>query len=235
MPALVPLKDDVTSAAEALARRKAMRDKFFPPSNVANAEAAALRVEVGKLKARCADLERENRRLTERVATLNNSLAKAAEGLPDIPDGVTIRDIQAAICMHFRMPRQALISGMRKGDVVRARQIAFIIAKKLTGCTLPQIGRAFGGKDHTTILYGCQKMEPAWLAIEEAAGGKSLQEIVLMMDIEVGKREAEAKFWRLRGRSVDNRHNIKSDTDTFRPIGEVAQEIVETLKEKQRA
>jgi chromosomal replication initiator protein len=52
-----------------------------------------------------------------------------------------------------------LLSSRRLAKIVRPRQIGFYLARKLTSRSLPEIGRRFGGKDHTTILHACKKVE----------------------------------------------------------------------------
>lgn len=58
---------------------------------------------------------------------------------------------------HFTM--LDLKSQRRTGPVVRARQVAMYLAKKLTAASLPEIGRRFGGRDHTTVLHAVRKIE----------------------------------------------------------------------------
>lgn len=71
----------------------------------------------------------------------------------------TIRDIQIAAAQHFGVSRDDLLSSRRTSVVVRPRQIAMYLAKTMTLNTLPEIGRRFGGRDHTTVLHAVSKME----------------------------------------------------------------------------
>ena len=72
---------------------------------------------------------------------------------------VRIEDIQRAVCRHYRVSRLDMISGRRTKDIVFPRQIAFYIAHKITMRSTPQIGARFGGKDHTTVLHACRKVQ----------------------------------------------------------------------------
>lgn len=71
---------------------------------------------------------------------------------------VTIENIQKTVAEYFNI-RLADISGKsRTRSIARPRQIAMSIAKELTNKSLPEIGQAFGGRDHTTVLHGCRKV-----------------------------------------------------------------------------
>jgi len=72
---------------------------------------------------------------------------------------IRIEDIQRAIARHFNVPRGDLLSARRTANVVRPRQLAMYLAKTLTLRSLPEIGRRFGGRDHTTVLHAVRKME----------------------------------------------------------------------------
>ena len=71
---------------------------------------------------------------------------------------VTIENIQRAVAGHFRIRVSDLASKKRTRAVARPRQIAMALAKELTNLSLPEIGRAFGGRDHSTVLYACRKI-----------------------------------------------------------------------------
>jgi chromosomal replication initiator protein len=72
---------------------------------------------------------------------------------------VRIEDILRIVSRHFKVPRNELLSSRRSRDVVRPRQIAMYLAKALTSRSLPEIGRRFGGSDHTTVLHSVRKVE----------------------------------------------------------------------------
>ena len=72
---------------------------------------------------------------------------------------VTVDDIQKATADHFGLKQVDLISERRTRSVARPRQAAMWLAKKLTTRSLPDIGRRFGGRDHTTVLHAVRRIE----------------------------------------------------------------------------
>lgn len=70
---------------------------------------------------------------------------------------ITIARIQGAACEHFRVAREDLLSTSRARHLAWPRQIAMYLAREITGESLPMIGRQFGGRDHTTVLYACRR------------------------------------------------------------------------------
>ena len=72
---------------------------------------------------------------------------------------VRIEDSLRIVSRHYKVPRNDLLSSRRSRDVVRPRQIAMYLAKSLTSRSLPEIGRRFGGRDHTTVLHSVRKVE----------------------------------------------------------------------------
>jgi chromosomal replication initiation ATPase DnaA len=76
---------------------------------------------------------------------------------PD-PKKVKIEDIQKLVASHFNVSRGDVLSARRTASVVRPRQIAMYLSKLLTPRSLPEIGRRFGGRDHTTVLHAVRKI-----------------------------------------------------------------------------
>jgi chromosomal replication initiator protein len=72
---------------------------------------------------------------------------------------VTIDEIIRKVADHYKLRMTDILSPRRARSVARPRQIAMYLAKKLTSKSLPEIGRSFGGRDHTTIIYGVKKIE----------------------------------------------------------------------------
>lgn len=72
---------------------------------------------------------------------------------------IRIEDIQRIVAQHFNVSRSDLLSARRTATVVRPRQIAIYLSKILTLRSLPEIGRRFGGRDHTTVLHAVRKIE----------------------------------------------------------------------------
>jgi chromosomal replication initiator protein len=78
---------------------------------------------------------------------------------PQDPKRVKIEDIQRMVARQYNVSRADLLSSRRTANVVRPRQIAMYLAKTLTLRSLPEIGRRFGGRDHTTVLHAVRKIE----------------------------------------------------------------------------
>ena len=88
------------------------------------------------------------------------------------PRRVKIDDIQKLVASHYNISRADILSSRRTANVVRPRQIAMYLSQVLTLRSLPEIGRRFGGRDHTTVLHAVRKIE------ELAAKDKSLAEVI---------------------------------------------------------
>ncbi len=72
---------------------------------------------------------------------------------------VRIEDIQKVAARHYNVSKNDLLSNRRTRVIVRPRQIAMYLSKILTPRSLPEIGRRFGGRDHTTVLHAVRKIE----------------------------------------------------------------------------
>ncbi len=72
---------------------------------------------------------------------------------------VTIEEIQRKVAEHYNIRLSDMIGPKRLRNIARPRQIAMYLAKQLTPRSLPEIGRRFGGRDHTTIMHGVRKIE----------------------------------------------------------------------------
>lgn len=86
------------------------------------------------------------------------------------PRRVKIEDIQRLVANHYNVTRADILSSRRTATVVRPRQIAMYLAKSLTLRSLPEIGRRFGGRDHTTVLHAVRKIEGMVTTDQELAG-----------------------------------------------------------------
>jgi chromosomal replication initiator protein len=78
---------------------------------------------------------------------------------PQEPKRVKIEDIQRVVARQYNVSRSDLLSSRRTANVVRPRQVAMYLSKTMTLRSLPEIGRRFGGRDHTTVLHAVRKIE----------------------------------------------------------------------------
>ncbi|MBK6468831.1 MAG: chromosomal replication initiator protein DnaA [Rhodobacter sp.] len=72
---------------------------------------------------------------------------------------LTIEEIQRKVAEHYNIRLSDMIGPKRMRTIARPRQVAMYLAKQLTSRSLPEIGRRFGGRDHTTIMHGVRKIE----------------------------------------------------------------------------
>ncbi len=72
---------------------------------------------------------------------------------------VSIENIQKTVADYFKIRVGDLLSKKRSRSIARPRQFGMALAKELTNHSLPEIGDAFGGRDHTTVLHGCRRIE----------------------------------------------------------------------------
>jgi chromosomal replication initiator protein len=97
--------------------------------------------------------------LTGDTIDLDFAIATLGEVLRGAQKRVTIDEIQKLVSAHFELKPLDLISARRARAVARPRQIAMYLAKRLTTRSLPEIGRKFGGRDHSTVIHAVRKIE----------------------------------------------------------------------------
>jgi chromosomal replication initiator protein len=97
--------------------------------------------------------------------------AAAVRDLSHTPEAIRMRidDILQIISKHYSVSRPDLLSPRRARSIVRPRQIGMYLAKKLTSRSLPEIGKRFGGRDHSTVLHAVRKIEELLKADEKLA------------------------------------------------------------------
>ncbi len=93
---------------------------------------------------------------------------------------VTIEDIQKKVAEHFQIRVSEMYSARRARAVARPRQIAMYLAKQLTQKSLPEIGRKFGGRDHTTVMHAVRKVEE--LKAEDHSFAEDVELLRRMLD-----------------------------------------------------
>ncbi|HEY2531643.1 MAG TPA: chromosomal replication initiator protein DnaA [Xanthobacteraceae bacterium] len=99
-------------------------------------------------------------KLTDQPVTLEMAEREMRDLIrPAEPKRVRIEDIQRVVARQYNVSRADLLSSRRTANVVRPRQVAMYLAKVLTLRSLPEIGRRFGGRDHTTVLHAVRKIE----------------------------------------------------------------------------
>ncbi|HEU4988074.1 MAG TPA: chromosomal replication initiator protein DnaA [Rhizobiaceae bacterium] len=90
----------------------------------------------------------------DRIDEILGHICRAGE-----PKRVRIEDIQRIVARHYNVSKTELLSNRRTRTIVKPRQVAMYLAKVMTPRSLPEIGRRFGGRDHTTVLHAVRKIE----------------------------------------------------------------------------
>ncbi|MCC5825964.1 chromosomal replication initiator protein DnaA [Alkalimonas sp.] len=142
----------------AILMRKAQENQIRLPEEVAFFIAKRLRSNVRELEGA---LNRviANANFTGRPITID-FVREALRDLLALQDKlVTIENIQKTVAEYYKIRVADLLSKRRSRSVARPRQMAMALAKELTNHSLPEIGDAFGGRDHTTVLHACRKIE----------------------------------------------------------------------------
>ncbi len=101
---------------------------------------------------------------------ITSELAKRALGdmFANQPRRIGIDEIKRTVAEYYKIRISDLHSPRRSRNIARPRQMAMFLSKQLTSHSLPEIGEAFGGRDHTTVLYACRKIRDL---INENTGG----------------------------------------------------------------
>jgi chromosomal replication initiator protein len=99
-----------------------------------------------------------NSRFTGRAITLEFTKEALRDLLSLQAKLVTIENIQKTVADYYKVRMADLLSKRRSRSVARPRQVAMALAKELTSHSLPEIGDAFGGRDHTTVLHACKRI-----------------------------------------------------------------------------
>jgi chromosomal replication initiator protein len=103
------------------------------------------------------------------------------------PRVISVPQIQEAVARHFGLKTQELLSKKRSRSVAFHRQVGMYLARRLTNLSFEEIGRLFGGRDHTTILYACERIEKQLREDRTLASG--IEEITQVL-----KKELEAEI-----------------------------------------
>ena len=117
-----------------------------------------------RIRSNIRELEGALRRVVANAKFTNRAITMdfAKESLKDLlalqEKLVTIENIQKTVGEYFKIRVADLLSKKRSRSIARPRQVAMALAKELTNHSLPEIGDAFGGRDHTTVLHACRKV-----------------------------------------------------------------------------
>ncbi len=118
--------------------------------------------------------------LTGRAVTLEFTREVLVDVLKAHDRKITIDEIQRRVADYYAIKLNDLLSARRAREVARPRQVAMYLAKKLTPRSLPEIGRRFGGRDHTTVLHAVKRIDE--LRIEDSELDSDIATLARLLD-----------------------------------------------------
>jgi len=142
----------------AILQRKADEHKVHLPDEVAFFIAKRLRSNVRELEG-ALNRVMANANFTGRPITIDFVKEALRDLLALQAKLVTIDNIQKTVAEYYKIKISDLLSKRRTRSVARPRQMAMALSKELTNHSLPEIGEAFGGRDHTTVLHACRRIK----------------------------------------------------------------------------
>lgn len=148
---------DAASRRQLLAQKCAMM-KREAPAEVLDLLAERITASTREMEGALARLI-AHAELTGQPVTLDGAERLLQDLLAKAERRVSIDDIQKAVAEHYRLRLADMHSPRRARPLARPRQLAMYLCKVLTVHSLPEIGRGFGGRDHTTIIHGIRKIE----------------------------------------------------------------------------
>lgn len=142
----------------AIVRKKAQIECIDLPDDVAVYLAQSVRSNIRELEGTLIRLAAKSSLMGHRI-DLDFAKAEISAALPTRVQVTSVEDIQRAVCHHFRLRSNDLVSKDRHKTVAFARHVAMYLCKSRLKCSFPELGRAFGGRDHTTVMSAVRKIE----------------------------------------------------------------------------
>ena len=142
----------------AILLKKAEQEAVYIPSDAAFFIAERVRSNVRELEGALRRVI-ANARFTGKPISIDQVKAALRDLIAIQARQVGIDNIQKTVVDYYKIRLADLLSKKRNRSLARPRQLAMALAKELTNHSLPEIGDAFGGRDHTTVLHACRKVE----------------------------------------------------------------------------
>lgn len=142
----------------AIVRKKAQLEGIALSDEVAVLLAQAVRSNVRELEGTLIRLAAKSSLMGRQIDLefARNELTVVAPRRPEVR---SVEDIQRAVCGHFRITNTDLMSKDRHKSVAFARQVAMYLCRQRLKCSFPELGRAFGNRDHTTVMSAVRRVE----------------------------------------------------------------------------
>jgi len=141
----------------AILQKKAEEQRINLPSDVAEFLATTIRSNIRDLEGALIKLAAASS-LGGRPLTLATAAEELRGLISDQERPINIEAIQKAVAAYFQVKVSDLKSKRRTKDIALPRQIAMYLTKQLTALSLAEIGKGFGGKDHSTVIHACKKI-----------------------------------------------------------------------------
>jgi len=119
--------------------------------------------------------------LDEQPVTLESAKSVLKDMVRESVKIVSVEMIQKSVAEFFRIPLSEMRAKKRHKNIVLPRQVAMYLSRQLTNMSLPEIGNAFGGKDHTTVLHSCKKIEGEITNKQENGLKNTIQELTTIL------------------------------------------------------
>lgn len=142
----------------AILKKKAALLEVDLPDEVSYLIANHIKADVRKLEGALNRLVLQGKVMQHRTITEEMAQTVLRDMLDRSEPALTVERIQEVVSTHFNVSLLLLTSSKRTKHVAMARQVAMYLTRELTKNSLPDIGRHFGGRDHTTVLHGCDKI-----------------------------------------------------------------------------
>ena len=153
----VPVEPPELETRVAILMKKAVVEGVELPSEVAFFVAQRVSSNIRELEGALRRVI-ANARFTGRAITMDYAKECLRDILAVQDRQVTLENIQKTVADFYRVRINDMLSKKRSRSIARPRQVAMALAKELTNHSLPEIGEAFGGRDHTTVLHACRKV-----------------------------------------------------------------------------
>lgn len=142
----------------AILKKKAEAERITLPQDVAMFLATNIKTNIRELEGSLIRLGAFSSLTNE---SLNIDLARRVlrDTINEKKKAISMEEIQQVVSNKFHIKLSDIKSKKRSKNLVYPRQISMYIARKLTGLSFPEIGKCFGGKDHTTVIYACRQIE----------------------------------------------------------------------------
>lgn len=142
----------------AILKAKSERDDIYLPDDVATFLASHIKSNVRELEGVLIKLQAQAS-LTGAEVSLEMARQELKMGIPEDSPNLTVETIQHAVVKYYHLKFQDLKSTTRSRNIALPRQIAMFLIRKYTGMGFKEIGHHLGGKDHSTVMHGCKKIE----------------------------------------------------------------------------